>query len=153
MSVRVEHITSTAVEYITRNMRQTDIDEIKQGNGLTPRESIEHSIMLSDQSYIIRIGEIPVAIFGLVQEDKLLGAGVPWLLGTDDIDDYPFAFIRAVNGILKKMMLSSPGLMNYVHSKNKKSIRMLEHLGFKMVKDINIGQNNELFHEFRIGEF
>jgi hypothetical protein len=153
MSVRVEPITSSAIEYIIRNMRQTDIDEVKAADGSTPGQAVNNSIMLSDQAYIIVIKEVPVAVFGLVQEGKLLGAGVPWLLGTDDIDDNPFTFIKAVNGILKKMMISSPGLMNYVHSKNKKSIRMLEHLGFKMVKDINLGQNNELFHEFRIGEF
>ena len=153
VSARVETVTQPALTYIIRNMRQSDIDEIKAGNGLTPEESVKASLMLSDQCYIIRIKDIPVAVFGLVQEDRLLGAGVPWLLGTDDIDDHPFAFIKAVNGILNRMMLTTPGLMNYVHSKNHKSIRMLKHLGFEMIRDVNLGDNNELFHEFRIGVF
>lgn len=74
------------------------------------------------------------AVFGI--SGILLGEiGRPWLVMSDEVNDYPLKVAFVYRQELKKMQKMFPCLEEYVDASNTKAIRMLELVGFKVSKN------------------
>lgn len=145
--------TTELVTYIAENMRDEDRDEVWASDNYTPLEAMMTGWKLSDYCVIISVNGEPCVMIGLLQRDILTGRGIPWMLGTDGSVKYRSKFLSVVPGIMKQMLSICPNLYNYVHVKNKVSIRWLKRIGFTLCDPAPYGCDGELFHKFYIGAF
>ena len=152
-STIVEYVSPTdeGIQYIADNMRQDDIDEVWRCNQMTPHDALSESIKASEESYMIIINGEPVGVFGVVSPGMMNIAGVPWMLGTEGVVQHVTVFIRRTSEVIDRMLVKYGQLYNYVDTKNKKSIRMLRLIGFKIEDPEPYGMMGHSFHKFTKG--
>lgn len=152
MPVIVNYVKPTVelVEEIAKNMRQADIDEVWASDNFTPLEALMSSWEHSKYTTVITVNDEACVMMGLVMRDILSGHGVPWVLGTDNALKYKRGFFTEAPAIMDQMLNICPLLHNYVHCKNKISIRWLKRIGFTMCEPEPYGVEQELFHKFYI---
>jgi len=150
--VTVKYVKPTVelIEEIARNMRQADIEEIWASDNYTPLEALMSSWKMSKYNVVITINDEPCVMMGLVVRDMLSGNGIPWMLGTDTALKYKKKFFTEVPDVMNQMLNICPRLYNYVHSKNKVSIKWLKWIGFTLCDPEPYGCEKELFHKFYI---
>jgi hypothetical protein len=140
------------VDALLDNMRTSDADEIEAGTGRPAREVIEESISGSHHSGALRMNGQLLAIVGIGDGAGISGvelrAGVPWLLGTNEIDKYPVAFMRWSHERVRIFMDDYDLLCNWVHEENTRSIDWLRALGFEIWEADEYGPNGERFYPF-----
>lgn len=137
-----------SVDYVIRNMRQADVVEVLASGAASARDAVEQGLRRSHFSSVAFVNGTPCAVFGLVKEDLLTGAGCPWLLGTPLIEKYQRAFVKHTRSGVKQMLSICPILSNYVHIDHVQSIRWLKSMGFQFDKPEPVGVNGELFTRF-----
>lgn len=150
MEVKFVRPTTELIEGIAANMRQEDIDEIWASHHSTPIDALMNGWKISDRSMIVVVNNEPCVMIGLVIRDILSGAGIPWLLGTENALKYKRCFLTQVPAVINEMLDICPRLFNYVHIKNKVSIRWLKRIGFTFDEALPYGCDNELFHKFHL---
>lgn len=152
MSVEVKFVKPTVelIQAIADNMRQEDVDEVWASHHSTPIKSLTKGWEISDYSMIVVVNNEPCVMIGLVIRDILSGTGVPWLLGTDNALKYKRCFLTEVPAVINEMLDICPRLFNYVHVKNRTSVKWLKRIGFTFDEPIPYGCDNELFHKFHL---
>jgi len=140
--------TAEAIQFIADNMRDADIVEVWAAGHHTPIDSLTKSIDISEFNTLVTIDDIPCVLFGLVRTDILSGSGVPWMLGATSIMKHKREILKHSPVVIEQMLTICPNLVNYVHGKNKMSIRWLKWLGFIIEEPVPRGPDNELFHRF-----
>ena len=90
----------------------------------------------------------PVCIFGLSPACIVLGQGSPWLLGTDEVERYAFAFLRRNKAMVRRWLDITPVLENWVDARNHGSIRWLRWLNFTIHAPSPYGRMGLPFHRF-----
>jgi len=150
MSTLVEFVPpkKAYLRYIIDNMREADKIEVMASHGATPGQAIRNSVKMSNRVAVVLFDGKPAAVFGLVIKDLLTGTGIPWLLGTDLIDEHRLAFVKNTRPGIQEMLSICPRLENYVHTENSKSVRWLATMGFKFEDPEPIGRKGELFSKF-----
>lgn len=111
-------------------MRKDDVNEIWASGYYTPRLALETGIRYSTKSWTVFLGDEIAMIFGVSDCSHLGNIGVPWMLGTKLIEEFPITFVRHCKEYVSEMMEGHDLLVNYVDVRNKKSIRWLRWLGF-----------------------
>jgi hypothetical protein len=137
-----------ALLHIADTMRKADVAEVKASSGNSPRTAISASVDLSDWCTVAWITGEPVVVFGLVQRDILSGIGYPWMLGSDGVLAYKRAILQHTPHAIRCMNDICPVLMNYVHQRNRASVRLLQWLGFTLEPAVPWGVAGEKFHKF-----
>lgn len=134
--------------WIIENMRQSDRDEIWAANRMTPYEAISQGLRDSIYRYVVRVGDLPVALCGVAPLGNPLDSrfGVPWLLGTDDISKAPISFFRGSREVLKTWYPRFTHLINFVDARNVLSLKWLKWLGFKIHHAREYGVDQLHFH-------
>lgn len=147
--IRFRETTFDDVETVARNMRAADVEEVV-ATGSTPRESLYKGLELSDHCVTV-IGEHEeiLVVYGVAPGCVLTGQGRPWLLGTDAALKYKREFLQLPRQIIPRMLTLYPRLENYVHVKNRVSVRWLKLLGFKMDEPVQI-PSGEMFMRFHM---
>ena len=129
-AVTVARVTAGHIAHVAANMREADVIEVLALSGRTPMQALEHSIAASDIAYSATLNGVPSCIFGCGSADLLSGVGVPWLLGTSDIDRHYVRFLRGSIYWVDRMKLNYRRLVNRVDDRNEVSKRWLAWLGF-----------------------
>ena len=111
-------------------LRKEDIHEIFSMTGLTPDLPVVYSIVMSEKGYAALIDDKPVAVFGVHN-------GLIWLVGTDDIAEYPVTFYKLSRKIFHSLKSGYDFLENWVHVHNRLSLRWLQWLGFHIEPAVN----------------
>ena len=148
MEVKFLEPTYELIKAIAADMRQADADEVWASNHHTPIEALMDGWKISDRSVIVMVNDEPCVMIGLVIRDILSGAGIPWLLGTENALKYKRHFLTQVPAVINEMLTVCPRLFNYVHVENTISIKWLKRIGFTLDKPLPYGRDNELFHKF-----
>jgi len=149
-NVEIKYLRPTVpmMEEIAKNMRQADIDEAWVSHHQTPLQALLESWKISSYSVIITVDDEPCVMIGLVIRDILSGNGVPWMLGTNTALKHKKNFFTEVPNVIKEMLTHCSKLHNYVHCKNKVSIKWLKWIGFTLCDPEPYGCEKELFHKF-----
>lgn len=96
-------------------------------------------------------GEV-VSVFGISRREAGSPVGIPWLLGTDGMDDMtPVQLMRAAFPILERMARVFPRMENFIWVENKVSIDWLTWLGFDMDEPAPHGPYGAPFIRFTKG--
>lgn len=150
MNIKFVKPTMEMVHFIAEDMRQDDKNEIWASANHTPLEALIDGWKVSDRTAIATVNDKPCVMFGLVVDNILSGTGVLWMLGANESLNYKREFLTQTPAVIEEMLEVCPMLYNYVHIKNKASIRWLKWLGFTLEEPIVYGIEKELFHKFYI---
>lgn len=140
------------IKEISKNMRQSDIDEVWASNHLTPIEALERSYKESVICLTIVLYGKPIGMFGVCPFTLIGKGGRVWLLGTTDLCLVSKKLLRYSKKFIDIMLSYYPYLTNYVSVKNKLSIRWLKFCGARFSDPAPYGVEKELFCKFELGE-
>jgi len=101
---------------------------------------------LDKNAYVWEYDGKVMCIFGVNPiKDQI---GIIWLLGTKFFDEHGNVFIFRCKTVFDEVMRPYKYVLNYVYVENKKSIKWLRWLGFKIEEAEPVGVNGALFHRF-----
>jgi len=138
-------------EIISANMRKEDVAEVRASHNMTPLQAITCGFVHSAPPYTaVKYPDTPVAMFGVVPENrKNIKTGKIWLLGTPEIAEYRFSFLRQCAGLVKEISEGYDFVHNAVDKRNKLHIRWLKWLEFSFIREIrDYGHEKLPFVEF-----
>lgn len=144
------------IYHVAAKMREADIEELiaARGDEVNPLVALRLASLRSDPCYswCTEKGE-PIAAYGFAKYPGKPEVGVPWLLGTPELNRHACAYLREARRILDEMLETRfRYLINFVYTKNKSSVKFLKALGFTMHDPEPYGVKGELFHRFDIGD-
>jgi len=122
-----EHITAVA-----DRVRPADRVELYLASCEEPAVTLRRSLESSTLAWTGLIDGVPVCMFGVVPGTILGDVGHPWMVGTDQLDRYPFVFLRRCKGCVLEMQAAYSTLQNYVYQENTRALQWLIWLGFSV---------------------
>lgn len=118
-------------------MRAIDVAECA-AFGRSPKDALRSSLRTSFQAFTA-IGESgPVAMLGVVATGMMTGNGVPWLLGSDEVFNYPRDLLVFGRRTIGEWLETFSDLENLVARENDRAIRLLRKWG------ASIGEEGEM---------
>ena len=136
----IHPITLEAAIEVASNLRPEDRREMVEGHGSDP------------MIYAEEVAEEDSCVWFEVPNGKTAGmagvgyGGAVWMLCTPAIEEYPITFIRESKRWVESR--PEPLLWNIVDKRNTVHLKLLQHLGFKFLREIFYGPNNLSFIEF-----
>ncbi len=132
--------TLEAAIEVASNLRDDDYREVVEGHGCDPMVVLPDAVN-KDFCVYFTAPNGKTAGMGGVRKDGLI-----WMLCTPVIHDYPIAFVKEAKRVLysRKEKL----LWNIVDKRNTIHLKLLQHLGFKFLREIKYGPNQLTFIEF-----
>lgn len=152
MSRRVDLVTPRHgdCEHLAANLRDADRAEVEAATGRDDMLAVikaSADASLYCWSAVDQDGRL-VAMLGVVPADLLGGLGVPWMLGTDLVEQQQRALVRLSRAYIPRMRQALPKLVNFVDARNERAIRFLRHAGFYIAKAEPHGPMGMPFHPF-----
>lgn len=129
-------------------IRQADIDELWAANRVSPDYALRRGIACSTLSWTGTVDGRPVCIFGVAPASLLGSVGVPWMIGTQEIDSHAKAFLRRNKAYVEHMAELYNYLVNFVDARNTRAIGWLKWLGFTVHEAKAHGPDGLPFHLF-----
>lgn len=128
----IDTIASHLGEMAKSMQKQTS--DIARKMGCDPKKLLWQSYRRSFLCKSVFINGKIAAIFGI--SGVLYGeTGQPWLIMSDEVNDYPFKVAFIYKKELEKFQDMFPVLEDYVDESNEKAIRMLELMKFNVSKN------------------
>ncbi len=125
------------------------------GGSMTPNESLLRSMSKSFWTMVVEEVETKeiLGIFGVVSQLIFMDnephmIGIPWALGSKGMVRDKISTVKLGRIAIAKMFETYPVLTNYVHDKNKLSIKWLKWSGFEFDRGESIDLNGEVFLHF-----
>ncbi|WP_430422728.1 hypothetical protein [Methylibium petroleiphilum] len=137
------------VRHVAKRMRPADRAECRAFSNAEPAATLRKSWQRALWCEAIDYGGEVVALYGLAPSANPM-VGCPWMLGTPAVEHLGPAFVRACRPTLDLMLSSHPALLNFVQSKNTRSVRWLEWLGFEFLQPIVMVATGKEFLPFRM---
>lgn len=139
------------VNYLIRNLREADIEEVKASHGVHP--GILLGLMRPDEATIGKADGVPVCVYGVAPKTLISnGGGTVWMMATDQLFKHKLAFLRRNRKWIKEKLKEFGTLDNHVDARNKTSISWLRWLGFNIEEAKPYGVMQLPFHRFSMGE-
>ncbi|MEP3275330.1 MAG: hypothetical protein ABJN26_16085 [Stappiaceae bacterium] len=138
------------IDPIAQNMRAADRAEVWAASRRTPRRALEFSLRNSSVAFTGLADGTPFVMFGVGEQSRLLGVGVPWLLGTEQIEKHAVHFLRQSHLWSAVLQQNFRVLKNHVDNRNTLSIRWLKWLGFELAEPRPHGPDGLLFRAFEM---
>lgn len=148
MMAYVTDSTPEHISIVANAMRHADVAEIWAAGRKTPETALKASMALSRYCKTIMLDDKPIGMFGVTPLSVVTGNGVPWMLGTPEIETISMRFLRGSLSYIREMLAGYSYLENWVDARNTVSIRWLKWLGFAIVKPEPYGHLNLPFHRF-----
>jgi len=128
------------IQVLYDNMRQADRDELiaayGQGNELWAlKAALDTSIVSWSGFYDGKL----CCVFGVGAASLLDENGVPWMVGTVELERHSGVLMRQCRGYIQSMHTYFSRLYNFVDVRNAKSIRWLKRLGFVFGEPVEYG--------------
>ena len=142
---RPEHIPAIALD-----MRLADMREVWASERRSPAQALVNALGRSSLAWTCIIDDFPAFMWGVARVGTLMSqTGAPWLLATPVIEQRRVIpeFLRQCPAYVERMQARFPRLENYVHARNRLSVRWLRWLGFT-VEPQTVERNGEAFFPF-----
>lgn len=150
INVQVIQATQEHIEELLPNVRQADLQEFQAICGWDARRVLETGLRTSTFSVAGLVDGKVVTIFGVAPKSMIGGAGIPWLVATDELEKYQFAFLRRCSKGVNAMLSVYPYLENYVDERNHVAKSWLHWLGFTIEEPKPYGIQHLPFHRFHM---
>jgi len=138
------------IPFLASRARVSDVQEIKAVVGMTPLEALTISLKGSAITWTGYLDGVPCCLFGVGPAEGDPSVGVCWMIGTDDVERYPLAFLKASRRAFAMMLSRFPVLVNCVDARHEKAIRWLRWLGAEIHPAEPYGVAGLPFHFFRV---
>ena len=138
------------VKQMLPHVRQADIDEVFAASGKPVEDVLPTGVRCSTHAWTGTIDGAPACIFGVVPASVMSGIGVPWMLGTDLVEEHATAFLKRNKRYVKQMLEAYKYLVNYVDDRNVKAIAWLKWLGFTVQEPQPFGVLGLPFRRFEM---
>lgn len=145
-------VTVEDIALILPDVRQADIDEIRDSLGVSIGCALYDGITSSLNAKKIVIDGRVVAVFGDAVYSLLGSVGVPWLISTVHVERHARAFLKVCKPEVQAMLTRHQHLMNYVDTRNTAAIRWLKWLGFNFEPAAPYGVRRVLSHRFTLNK-
>lgn len=141
--------TLADVEYLSKNLRERDVEEIL-AQGATPLHALTLGFNNSKPCYTLVSPAGEVAGMMGVSDSPYPGLGAIWMLGSRNLERYPMTLVRQSKLIIDQMLSEThyDGFFNYAYSKNTLHIDWLRWLGFTLLRTVQMPPFNRDFIEF-----
>ena len=148
--ITVRDSVASDVIVMQDRLRQIDVDEIWASNRHTPQEALSASLSISIECLTVVKGGVPVAMFGIAPTEIMGKTASIWLLGTNELTDIQFRFLRHSRRFIRLFLESYPTLYNWVDARNTVSIEWLKWCGAEVMDAAPYGPDKLPFHLFVI---
>ncbi|WP_059244410.1 hypothetical protein [Escherichia albertii] len=148
--VQIVPATREHIVAILPYVRQADILEFLAVTGQTPEQVLELGLRVSTFACAGLINGHVVTIFGVAPASMIGGCGLPWLVSTDALEQYPRTFLRQCRPVVDVFLSVYPRLENYVDTRNHVAIAWLRWLGFRLEEPAPYGMLGLPFHRFHL---
>ena len=140
MSKLIHLASPEDVDEVATNLRPEDFREVVEGWGMEPTTVLP---FIASEGHTVSFHAPDGRIAGLagIQDD-----GRVWMLCTNVIDEYPIHFIREAKRFIDSR--EDPILWNVVDKRNTLHLKLLKHLNFKFLREVEWGPNKLTFIEF-----
>lgn len=146
--IEVHQTVPEDVDALAPRLRQADIDEIRAASGLDPQTALILSRQVSSMCFTVFGEGRQIAMFGVRPEENP-SIGRIWMLGSDEIHDHRFGFLRRSKSWVDFLQDRYPILYNYIDARNSVHIRWLHWLGFSFInEEHSYGFEQRLFYQF-----
>lgn len=138
-------LSDGALDYVGRNLREADKLEcsITVAYQYPPTWVLQESVRQSEEVWLARWDQEPVAIFGILSD------GMVWMMGTDKINDIPVKTVVIASRIwIDTLKGRHKSLWNFVLRDNDLHVRWLKAMGFDFLREVE-GPVGSTFIEFR----
>ena len=151
-NITFEMPTAERIQYVADHMRDADAREVMASHAMTPIQALTDAVNYSNFAVVICVDMVPHAVAGLKIINIMSNTGSPWLLATEDAPKYKREFLTMPLPVIDEMRQLCPVLVNYVHVKNRLSIRWLQRLGFDVDTNTEIPNplTGEMFYRFKM---
>lgn len=114
----------------------------------TAQEGILTCWVASKYARVIRVGDEPVAVFGIAEDPD--GVNVPWLvMTTGALMERPIRIMREAKRMLGEIRRQFPGkLANFVPADDTQAIDMIQALGFTVKTDVEVERDGWPYYYF-----
>ena len=140
--------TADHVQLLWPNMSLKDTQEVWAAAHHTPKQALEEAFGISKHIYSAFFNRKILCMGGVA--DAPCDAGVPWLLGTEELPKYGKSLLKEsrkwINVVEKEYRI----LYNFVDTRNAPSKRWLNWLGFTIHPAKPYGPDDMLFHLFTL---
>ena len=140
MSKLIHLASPEDVDEVAADLRPEDFREVVEGWGMEPTTVLP---FITSEGHTVSFQAPDGRIAGLagIQDD-----GRVWMLCTNVIDEYPIHFIREAKRFIDSR--EDPILWNVVDKRNTLHLKLLKHLNFKFLREVEWGPNKLTFIEF-----
>lgn len=145
--VRIIPATTEHAQHIADNVRPEDRAEIWAACLQKPLPAMEAGMKFGEAHTGI-IDDVPVCMWGVIEESMIGNVGTPWMVASKDIDSQAKVFLRHCRAPVMEIFGRYDRLENYVDARNGRSIMWLRWLGFKIEEPEPYGILNLPFHKF-----
>lgn len=142
-SPRVREAYFSDIPVLAENMRVPDIIELAAASGRSPEQALRHAMIRSTKKWSIVNNNKCVGMFGLTAAPGRPEVGVPWLLSSEEIGEFPIKFLRGTRRYIRMFQNEYPVLTNYVDIRHVEAQRWLEWCGFikyKIIPEYGVGK-------------
>jgi hypothetical protein len=148
--IQVRRAVPDDAKALAPRLRAADVQEIKAAIGDPPEAVLERSIEWSEPCFAaVKDAETVIALFGAVPELNDHEIGIVWLLGSDELANHPFYFLRNSRKWVDELQGLYPVLWNCVDARNETHIKWLKWCDFTFLKRIEeYGVERRPFYEF-----
>lgn len=143
--VHLEVATLRDVHRVAKAMRQADRDEILASDGMRPAPCLRSQLRRSEFVRTAFVGDEPLAMLGVILGDF---AAVPWMLTTEAVEKYPYAFWCACKAGLMEMRTIYPVLVQMIDARHARALSWARRLGFEQLPAESFGFAGLPFHPF-----
>ena len=132
------------------NMRDADRMELAAISPLAPEQTFRQTIARSEGVMAGCVLDEPAALMGVAHRSIAGSVGLPWMLGTELVQEYQFVFLRYCKPWIAEQLDRWNTLEGWVSVDNTRSIRWLRWLGFKFEKAKPLPPYSHLFHRYTL---
>jgi len=131
VSIRIVPIDkpNDATRSVSLRLRDEDVHELWALGRVAPKEAVVRSVQMSTEAYVVMADDEPIAVFG-VYIPVLGRTGVPWFLGTREVDRHARAYVRMGRRYIAHLLDRCDVLMNMASAESTTSLRFLSAMGF-----------------------
>lgn len=117
------------ISTLVSRARKADADEFLAVCGSTPEQVIIRGSYMGAMAGLA--DGVPYCVFGVNRAAMISDMGIPWMVGTVDLDRHARYFIKHCRAIVDGWMLEYRMLENHIDARNTKAIRWLKWMGFE----------------------
>lgn len=148
MEVSVIENPQIDVSPVALNLREADYREIYAASGRCPAAAVMQSWDTSRRKWVIKLGTKPIGVFGVGSPMLLSDIGIPWLVGTKDLETIKKTFVKSCRRYISQMLERYDRLVNFVDVRNTLSIKWLKWCGFQFHHPAPYGCKGLIFQKF-----